>query len=323
MQAAILLFAFVVLAGPFVGEAEQVPRVALLISGPPACPTTPPSDAFFRRLGELGYPSGGALVVDRRCYGSIDEVPAILAEVLRLRPDVIVAGDSQAAVAAKNATETTPIVFVNSSDPVRAGLIASFARPGGNVTGVGNLGRELTEKRLELLKQAAPRIARVGVVWNLTNGVHAGMWRSEFEDIGRRLGVTLLSLGVRSGADIDPAFVKLREQRGEGLLLMPDGLFATQRNLLVKLAAQHRLPAIYWNRADVEAGGLISYGPNGVDVAQQAAAYVAKILKGAKPAELPVEQPTRFELVINLKVAKAIDLTIPPSLLARADEIRR
>src|SRR5262249_27340524 len=161
-----------------------------------ACPYAPTSNAFLRRLAELGYPSGASLVVDQRCYGSIDEVPAILAEVLRLRPDVIVAGDSQAAVAAKKATETTPIVFVNSSDPVRAGLIVSLARPGGNVTGVGNLGRELTEKRLELLKQAAPRVTRVGVVWNLTNEVHAGMWRSEFDDIGRRSGVTLLSLGV-------------------------------------------------------------------------------------------------------------------------------
>ena len=274
-------------------------------------------------MSELGYLAGTSLVLDRRCYASIDEAPAILAEVLRLRPDVIVAGDSQAAVAAKKATATTPIVFVNSSDPVQAGLIESFARPGGNVTGVGNLGRELTEKRVELIRQAVPRLSRVGVIWNLTNEVHAEMWKSQFGDIGRRSGVSLLSLGVRSAADIEPAFARLRQQRGDAILLMPDGLFATERSLIIRLAKQNRLPAMHWNRADVQAGGLMSYGPNGVDVARQAAAYVSKILKGAKPADLPVEQPTSFELVINLKTANAMGLTVAQSLMARADEVIR
>ena len=323
VQGIVLLFAFVLLAAPFVGEAQQVPRIALVASGPPACPMTPTSDALLRRLSELGYLAGPNLVVDRRSTHSIDEVATILAELLGLKPDVIVAGDSQAAVAAKKATAITPIVFVNSSDPVQAGLIASFARPGGNVTGVGNLGRELTEKRVELLKQAVPRVGRIGVVWNLTNEVHAGMWKSEFEDIGRRSGVALLSLGVRSAGDIEPAFTRLREQRGEAILLMPDGLFGTQRNLIARLASQNRVPTMHWNRLDVEAGGLMSYGPNGVDVAQQVAVYVAKILKGAKPADLPVEQPTKFELMINLKTAKALGLPIPKSLLARADEVIR
>ncbi len=323
MRGVVLLFALVLLATPFAGESQQIPRIALVASGPPACPTSLTGDALLRRLSELGYVSGTNLVVDRRCYGSIDEVPAILAEVLRLKPDIIVAGDSQAAVAAKKATSTVPIVFVNSSDPVEAGLIASFARPGGNVTGVGNLGRELSEKRLELLKQAAPRVTRVGVIWNLTNEVHAAMWKSEFGDIGRRSGVALVSLGVRSAGDIEPALTKLREQSGDALLLMPDGLFATQRNLIARLASENRLPTMHWHRADVEAGGLMSYGPSGVDVAQQAAVYVSKILKGAKPAELPVEQPTKFELMINLKTAKALGLTIPTPLLARADEVIR
>jgi len=147
------------------------------------------------------------------------------------------------------------------------------------------------------------------------------MWGSEFKDIARRLGFTLLSFGVRSAADIGPAFVKLREQRGEGVLLMPDGLFATQRSVLVKLAAQNRLPAIYWNRADVEAGGLMSYGPSGVHLAQQAAECVAKILKGAKPADLPVEEPMKFEFVVNLNTAKALGLTIPLALLQRTDQV--
>jgi putative ABC transport system substrate-binding protein len=284
------------LAAPFVGEAQQVPRIALVVAGPPACPTNPGRDAFFRRMSELGYVSGTNLVVDSRCYATIAEVPGILAEVLRLKPDVIVAGDSQAAVAAKEATATTPIVFMNSSDPVQAGLIASFARPGGNVTGVGNLGRELTEKRVELLKQAVPSLARVGVVWNLTNEVHEGMWKSAFKDIGRRSGVTLLSLGVRSASDIEPAFSRLREQRGEAVLLMPDGLFFAERNLIARLASQNRLPTIHWSRGEVEAGGLMSYGPNRIDAARQAAVYVAKILKGAKPGDLPVEQPSNFDL---------------------------
>ena len=309
------------LAAPFVGEAQQVPRIALVVAGPPACPTNPGRDAFFRRMSELGYVSGTTLVVDSRCYATIAEVPGILAEMLRLKPDVIVAGDSQAAVAAKEATATTPIVFMNSSDPVQAGLIASFARPGGNVTGVGNLGRELTEKRVELLKQAVPSLARVGVVWNLTNEVHEGMWKSAFKDIGRRSGVTLLSLGVRSASDIEPAFSRLREQRGEAVLLMPDGLFFSERDLIARLASQNRLPTIHWSRGEVEAGGLMSYGPNRIDAARQAAVYVAKILKGAKPGDLPVEQPSNFDLVINLKAAKALGLTIPPSLLQRADEV--
>ena len=309
------------LAAPFVGEAQQVPRIALVVAGPPACPTNPGRDAFFRRMSELGYVSGTNLVVDSRCYATIAEVPGILAEVLRLKPDVIVAGDSQAAVAAKKATATTPIVFMNSSDPVQAGLIASFARPGGNVTGVGNLGRELTEKRVELLKQAVPSLARVGVVWNLTNEVHEGMWKSAFKDIGRRSGVTLLSLGVRSASDIEPAFSRLREQRGEAVLLMPDGLFFAERNLIARLASQNRLPTIHWSRGEVEAGGLMSYGPNRIEAARQAAVYVAKILKGAKPGDLPVEQPSNFDLVINLKTAKALGLTIPPSLLQRADQV--
>ena len=309
------------LAAPFVGEAQQVPRIALVVAGPPACPTNPGRDAFFRRMSELGFVSGTNLAVDSRCYATIAEVPGILAEVLRLKPDVIVAGDSQAAVAAKEATATTPIVFMNSSDPVQAGLIASFARPGGNVTGVGNLGRELTEKRVELLKQAVPSLARVGVVWNLTNEVHEGMWKSAFKDIGRRSGVTLLSLGVRSASDIEPAFSRLREQRGEAVLLMPDGLFFAERNLIARLASQNRLPTIHWSRGEVEAGGLMSYGPNRIEAARQAAVYVAKILKGAKPGDLPVEQPSNFDLVINLKTAKALGLTIPPSLLQRADQV--
>jgi putative ABC transport system substrate-binding protein len=309
------------LAAPFVGEAQQVPRIALVVAGPPACPTNPGRDAFFRRMSELGYVSGTTLVVDSRCYATIAEVPGILAEMLRLKPDVIVAGDSQAAVAAKKATAITPIVFMNSSDPVQAGLIASFARPGGNVTGVGNLGRELTEKRVELLKQAVPSLARVGVVWNLTNEVHEGMWKSAFKDIGRRSGVTLLSLGVRSASDIEPAFSRLREQRGEAVLLMPDGLFFSERDLIARLASQNRLPTIHWSRGEVEAGGLMSYGPNRIDAARQAAVYVAKILKGAKPGDLPVEQPSNFDLVINLTAAKALGLTIPQSLLQRADQV--
>jgi ABC-type uncharacterized transport system substrate-binding protein len=321
VQLAVLLFAFLLLAAPFVGEAQQVPRIALLVAGPPACPTSAGQDAFSGRLSELGYVSGTNLVVDRRCYGAIAEIPGLLVEVLRLKPDVIVAGDSQAAVAAKKATATTPIVFMNSSDPVQAGLIASFARPGGNVTGIGNLGRELTEKRVELLKQAAPNLARIGVVWNLTNEVHEVMWKSEFQDIGRRTGVALLSLGVRSASDIDQAFASLREQRGEAVLLMPDGLLFAQRSLIARLASQNRLPTIHWGPAEVEAGGLMSYGPDRIEVSRQAAVYVGKILKGSKPADLPVEQPTKFELAINLKTAKALGLTIPKSLLARADKV--
>jgi putative ABC transport system substrate-binding protein len=175
--------------------------------------------------------------------------------------------------------------------------------------------------RVELLKQAAPNLARVGVVWNVTNEVHEGMWNAEFPDIGRRSGVVLLSVGVRSARDIEQAFTKLREQRAEAVLLMPDGLFFAQRDVIARLASENRLPTIHWGRPEVEAGGLMSYGPDRIEVSRQAAVYVGKILQGAKPADLPVEQPTKFELVINLKRAKALGLTIPRSLLARADEV--
>jgi putative ABC transport system substrate-binding protein len=321
VRLAVLLCASVLVSAPFVGAAQQVPRIALVVAGPPGCPTHAGREAFFRRLGEFGYVAGETLAVDTRCYGAIAEVAGILADVLRLKPAVIVAGDSQAAVAAKRATGTTPIVFMNSSDPVQAGLITSFARPGGNATGVGNLGRELAEKRVELLKQAAPHLARIGVIWNVTNEVHGGMWKAVFPDIGRRSGVVLLSAGVRSASDIEQAFAKLREQRAEAVLLMPDGLFFAQRDAIARLASEHRLPTIHWLRPEVEAGGLMSYGPDRIEMSRQAAVYVGKILKGARPADLPVEQPTKFELVINLKRAKALGLTIPRSLLAQADEV--
>ncbi len=313
------------LATPLAAEAQQaakVSRIGWLSVDRADRPLL--REAFFQGLRDLGYIEGRNLVIEYRdAEGKPERLPALAAELVALKVDVILVGSTPAALAAKQATKTTPIVFTGTADPVGSGLVTSLARPGGNVTGLTNLFAELVGKRLEQLTQAAPGVSRVAVLW------HPGSLgdRTEKEMLmaadvaARALGVRLQFVEARGPADFDRAFSDMTRARAGALTVLPSIMFSSERRRLVDLAAKHRLPAVYSFREFVDAGGLMSYGPNLADLLRRAATYVDKILKGAKPADLPVEQPTKFELVINLKTAKALGLTIPPTLLQRANEV--
>ena len=279
-------------------------------------------DAFLQGLRELGWVEGKNIVIEQRwADGRSDRLPGLAAELVRLKVDVIFAVSTSAAVAAKSATSTSPIVSATMADPVGLGLIASLARPGGNVTGLTySVGLEIRGKQLELLKAVVPRLSRAAVLSNPANPSHALSMR-EVEVVARSLGVRLQLLEVRGLNEFDGAFAAMARERAGALLVVSDPLFDIHRTRLADSAAKSRLPTMYGQRSNSEAGGLMSYGPDLRDNARRSATYVDKILKGAKPADLPVEQPTRFELVINLKTAKALGLTIAPSLLQRADEV--
>jgi len=313
------------LAAPLAADAQQagkVPRIGFLgVTSPSDRP--PLLDAFRQRLRELGWVEGQNIVIDYRyAEGRVGRLPDLAAELVRLKVDLIVASaGTQVATAAKNATETIPIVMIAVRDPVGTGLIASLARPGGNVTGVsGYAGLETVAKQLELLKETVPKIRRVAILSNPANAYHQLAIR-EVNVAARSLGVQLQLLEARGPNEFDGAFAAMAKERVGALLVLSDVIFNSHRTRLADLAARSRLPAAYGNRESVEGGGLISYGPSFLDLHRRAAAYVDKILKGAKPAELPVEQPTKFELVINLKTARALGLTIPLSLLRQADEL--
>ena len=257
----------------------------------------------------------------RWAEGRFDRLPDLAAELVRLKVDIIVALATPAAAAAKNATETIPIVMIGVGDPAGIGLIASLARPGGNVTGLSfSVGPEIIGKGLELLKETVPKVRRVAILSNPANPAQPLAMR-EVNVAARSLGVQLQLLEARGPNEFDGAFAAMAKERVGALLVVADGLFILHRTRLADLAARSRLPAIYGYREHVEAGGLMSYGSSLRDLWRRAATYVDKILKGAKPADLPVEQPTKFELVVNLKTAKALGLTIPQSVLVRADEV--
>jgi putative ABC transport system substrate-binding protein len=282
--------------------------------------TDPTIDVFTRAFRELGWVEGENVVFERRyAENRLERLPEMAADLVRLKVDVIVAGATLAPLAAKRATSTIPIVFVGAGDPVGTGLVASLARPGGNVTGTSLMAPDLSGKRLELLKELLPRLTRVAVLWNAAIPNSATAFK-EVQEAGRRLGIEVQSLEVRSPDDFNGAFETARTQRLDAIMTA-DELTFTYRKRIADLAAAQQLPSIHALRDFAAAGGLISYGPNVADVTRRAAGYVDKILKGAKPADLPVQQPTEFELVINLKTAKALGVTIPPSLLARADEV--
>jgi putative tryptophan/tyrosine transport system substrate-binding protein len=282
-------------------------------------------EAFLQGLRDLGYVEGRNVVVEYRdAEGKSERLPALAAELVALKVDVILAvtGTPQA-LAAKQATRTIPIVFTSVADPVTSGLVTSLARPGGNVTGLSSLSPELVGKWLELLTQAVPGVSRVAALWQ-----PGGLGERTEQDMlkkadvaARALGVRLQFVEARGPADIDRVFSDMTRARAGVLTVLPSSMFFNGRRRLVDLAAKNRLPAVYPQREFVDAGGLMAYGPNVADIFRRAATYVDKILKGAKPGELPVEQPQKFELVINLKTAKTLGLTIPPSLLARADEV--
>jgi putative ABC transport system substrate-binding protein len=259
----------------------------------------------------------------RDAEGKPERLPALAAELVALKVDVIVTGSTPAALAAKQATKTIPIVFAALADPVTSGLVTSLARPGGNITGLTGLGPELVGKGLEQLTQAVPGVSRVAVLWQpgaLGERTDKDMLR-EAEVAGRALAVRLQVVEARGPADIDRAFTDMTRARAGALTVLSSTMFISERRRLVDLAAKSRLPAVYSAREYVDAGGLMAYGPNQADLFRRAASYVDKILKGAKPADLPVEQPTKFELVINMKSAKALGLMIPQPFLQRADEL--
>jgi putative ABC transport system substrate-binding protein len=300
-------------------EAQQppkVPRVGYLGRSPDA----PALEPFRQQLRELGWIEGQTLAMEYRwTEGRTERLPELVAELIRLNVDVICTpGSIAAAHAAKHATTTIPIVFTTPADPLATGLVASLARPGGNVTGLG--GGIPPPKRLELLKAAVPEGTRVAVLWNPANPSHPPELK-DLEEAAQVLGVQLHPVGVREPTELDSAFAAMMSARAHTLLVFGDIMFGQQRARLVELAATSHLPAIYNAKEYVKVGGLMSYEANNTERERRAAVYVDKILRGTKPADLPVEQPTRFELGINLKTAKALGITIPPIILFQADEV--
>ncbi len=323
----IIAFALGILVAPFAAEAQpagKVPRIGVLSAS--SSPSSNPRsyEAFRQGLRELGSVEGQNIVIDYRfAEGRFVRLPDLAAELVRLKVDIIVAVPTPAAAAAKNATETIPIVMISVGDPVGLGLIASLARPGGNVTGLTySAGMEIFGKGLELLKETVPKVRRVAILSNPGNPAQPLMIR-EVNVAARSLGVQLQLLEARGPNEFDGAFAAMAKERVGALLVVADSMFIAHRTRLADLAARSRLPAAYGFRESVEAGGLMSYGPSVPDLFRRAATFVDKILKGAKPADLPVEQPTKFELVVNLKTARALGLTIPQSVLIRADEVIR
>jgi putative ABC transport system substrate-binding protein len=313
------------LVAPLAAEAQQagkVYRIGYISNSPPSTPETSRIyEAFRQGLLERGWVEGQNAVIEWRfAEGRMERFPDLAADLMRLKVDIVVTLGGPAARAAKQATTTTPIVAIAVSDPVGQGLVASLARPGGNVTGLATLFPELAVKRLELLKEALPGVSRVAVLWNAANPGNVIILRG-VQAAAQTLGVTLQTREVRGPDDFEAAFAKMRRERPDALMILDDPLLFQYRASIVDFAAKRRLPAMHPIRESVEAGGLIAYSVNLAELNRRAAEYVDKILKGAKPADLPVEQPTKFELVINLKTAKALGLTIPPSLLRRADEV--
>ena len=306
-------------------EAQQtgkVHRIGYLLPGSPSG-GAPLLEAFRQGLRDLGYIEGKNIVIEPRwAEGKPDRLPALAAELVRLNVEVIVAAPTPPALAAQQATRTIPIVVAHMSDPVEAGLVASLARPGGNVTGLRSLSAELGGKRLELLKEAFPKVSRVAVIGGLGTSRGAKRQMREIESAAQTLGLELRLVG---GPDLDfeSLFPAITGMRASAFTMISSPRLLDYPNQFVELAAKSRLPAIYPTRALVDAGGLMSYGTNWEDHHRRAATYVDKILKGAKPADLPVEQPMKFEFIINLKAAKQIGLTIPPNVLARADRVIR
>jgi len=302
-------------------QAARVPRIGWL-GGPTRESAQVFVQPFQQGLKDLGWVEGQNVVIDWRfAGGQAERLPELAAELVRLQADVIVSPSTPTALAAKNATKTIPIVTVGVGDPVGLGLVASLARPGGNITGLtAVVTPEIAGKQLALVKEAVPKVSRVAVLWNPANPGTA-LFLREAEIASRALGVQPQRLEARSLNDFDSAFAAMTSKRVGALLVLGDVMFLTHRIRLADLAAKSRLPAMYSVREFVEAGGLMSYGQALSDLFRRAATYVDKILKGAKPLDLPIERPTRFELVINLKTARALGLTIPQSLLLRADQV--
>jgi putative ABC transport system substrate-binding protein len=309
-------------AWPLAASAQTPPKIPRVgyIAAASATGSEHTVGAFRQGLRELGYVEGQTIALEvRYAEGRNERIPELVAELVGLKMDVLVTASSVAALAANKATRTIPIVMVGA-DPVGLGVVASLGRPGGNVTGLSIFNEGIIGKRLELLKELVPGLARVAVLRNPVVAAHATFWQ-ETEVAARQLGVTLQPIEVRGPEDFEAAFAAAARGNAQALIAFDDNVTLAYRPRIAALAASSRLPAMYGFREFPDEGGLMSYGPSFVDLFRRAATFVDKILKGAKPADLPVEQPTKFELIVNLKTAKALGLDLSPSLLARADEV--
>jgi len=308
------------LAAPL-AEAQQVGRVPRIGVLAPGRPPLEHFDAFREGLRDLGYTEGQTILLEPRWdEGSTARHASLVADLVRLKVDIIVAGTTPAALAAKKATRTIPIVMAAIADPVGAGLVTSLARPGGNTTGMSLISAELSGKRIGILKEAMPSISRVAVLWNPMNPNTVGLLH-DTKGAAQSLGIQVQVHEVRNGAEVDTAFESAVKGGAQALITVQDALFTLQRARIAEIARNRRIPTMSGESGFAAAGGLMNYGPNIVDSWRRSAVYVDRILKGAQPGDLPIEQPTKFELVINLKTAKALALTIPPSLLQRADQV--
>jgi putative tryptophan/tyrosine transport system substrate-binding protein len=322
MRTVLALIGFILASSHF-AEAQQpkkVLRIGILFGGrPPA--VSDRLEAFRQALNELGYVEGKNIVIEARyAEGKLDQLPALASELVRLNSDVIVTGGPQSTRSAKNATSTIPIVMGQDSDPVGSGFVASLARPGGNISGLSNFNAELGGKRLELLKEIVPKLSRMTVIGTSTEPANA-LFLKEAQLGAAALGIKLQYADVRGTKDLEAGFLEATKGRADAVLVLPASILFSQRTKIADLAAKRQLPAMYISREFVEDGGLISYGTSVPDLFRRAAIYADKILKGANPGDLPIEQPTKFELVINLKAAKQIGLAIPANILARADKV--
>jgi ABC-type uncharacterized transport system substrate-binding protein len=325
MKAKILFYALpaLILATIHLAEGQQTAKVSKIGYLNAGSPSTNPAriEAFRQGLRELGYVERKNIVIeDRSAEGNLDRLPDLARELVRLKVDLIVVGGSTATRAAKNVTNLIPIVMINVTDPVLLGFVVSLARPGGNITGLTNLAPELGGKRLELLKEIVPQLSRVAVLGD-PNSPAYGPQTNELDIAARALGLRLQPAEVRGPGDLENAFSVIIKERAGAVIGLQQPTIDILRERIMDLTTKNRLPAMYPNREAVDAGGLMSYAADIPTMFRRAATYVDKILKGAKPADLPVEQPTKFEFVVNLKTAKQIGLTIPPNVLARADRV--
>lgn len=324
-RAFLVTLAGLLATGPRAGRAQPAARVARIGYLSPSLAAAPGNhQAFVRGLLDLGYVEGRDVVIEYRdAAGRSERFPALAAELVAARVDVIVAPTTLGALAARGATRAVPIVFATAGDPVSSGLVTSLARPGGNATGLSIIAPELVAKRLELLTLVVPGVSRVAILWQpgaMGERMDADMLK-EADVAVRALGLRLLRVEAREPADLERAFAEMARGRAGAVSVLGSTMFSNERRRLVELTARARLPAVYTSREFVEAGDLMAYGPNVAEMYRRAAGYVDRILKGAVPAELPVEQASKFELLINLRTARTLGLTIPPSLLQRADQV--
>ena len=319
-----ILVLVVLLAVAVVSEAQQpkkVPHIGFLSGGSDSI-ARPNIDAFLQGLNDLGYVEEKNIRITYRfAEGRVDRLAELVTDLVRLKVDVLLAGGTPPALAAKQATQTIPVVFVTVADPLRVGLVASFAHPGGNMTGMTTINSELTLKRLELLKETVPTVSQVAFLRNPSDASNVLGSLKELQDAARGLGLAIRPIDVRYASEFDAAFSTMTRERVDALIVLAGTLTSTYQKRIVDLATQARLPTMYGQSGFVEVGGLMSYAASFREQYRRAAVYVAKIIKGTKPVDLPVEAPMKFELIINLKAAKQIGLTIPPNVLARADKV--